>query len=103
MMRNGWNLAAIAIALLSLIANAARADGQRPAAAGTGEAVAWVHLAAGEHVRFRAAGKEFPALVGTALVKSDELVVPPGEFVVVKLRNGYLVKIDEESPCGTLL
>ena len=73
------------------------AEVARPAAAGTGEAVAWVHLRGGQHVSFRAAGKQFPAQVGTPLLRTDVLEVPAGEFVVVKLRNGYVVKIDEDT------
>ena len=58
---------------------AARAELLRPAAAGTGEFVAWVHLRGGAHVTFRAAGKQFPAQVGTPLLRSDVVEVPAGE------------------------
>lgn len=88
--------AMVTVVLLGL-ALPARAEVPRPAAAGTGEAVAWVHLRGGANVSFRAAGKQFPAQVGTALLRSDVLEVPAGEFVVVKLRNGYVVKIDEDT------
>lgn len=84
-------------AVLLCTAVAARAELPRPAAAGTGEFVAWVHLRGGAHVTFRAAGKQFPAQVGTPLLRSDVVEVPAGEFVVVKLRNGYVVKIDEDT------
>lgn len=89
-------LAIAGVALLGL-AGAARADPTRPAEAGTGEVVAWVYLRGGSHVSFRAAGKQFPAQVGTPLLRSDQLEVPSAEFVVVKLRNGYVVKIDEDT------
>ena len=89
--------ALVVVAVLLGLLGGARADAVRPAAAGTGEAVAWVHLRGGQHVTFRAAGKQFPAQVGTPLVRTDVLEVPAGEFVVVKLRNGYVVKIDEDT------
>ena len=88
---------AIFPAVLLGTAVAARAEVVRPAEAGTGEIVAWVHLRGGAHVTFRAAGKQFPVQVGTPLVRSDVVEVPTGEFVVVKLRNGYVVKIDEDT------
>lgn len=89
--------ALVVAAVLLGSAGGARADAVRPAAAGAGEAVAWVHLRGGQNVTFRAAGKEFPAQVGTPLLRTDVLAVPAGEFVVVKLRNGYVVKIDEDT------
>lgn len=92
-------LAILGAALLgvAVAGGSAVADAPRPAAAGTGEVVAWVHLRGGEHLTFRAAGKQFPVQVGTPLLRSDTLEVPAGEFVVVKLRNGYVVKIDEDT------
>lgn len=87
----------IVAAVLLAVSGAACADEPRPVEAGTGEIVAWVHLRGGEHVTFRAAGKQFPVRIGTPLVRSDVLEVPSGEFVVVKLRNAYLVKIDEDT------
>lgn len=89
--------ALVVAAVLLALASGACADAVRPAAAGTGEAVAWVHLRGGQNVSFRAAGKQFPAQVGTPLLRTDVLAVPAGEFVVVKLRNGYVVKIDEDT------
>ena len=89
-------LAIAGVALLG-VAGQVRADQTRPADAGTGEVVAWVYLRGGSHVSFRAAGKKFPAQVGTPLLRSDLIEVPSSEFVVVKLRNGYVVKIDEDT------
>lgn len=93
----GKALALTGAALLGIAGGAARAEELRPAGAGTGEAVAWVYLRGGSHVNVRAAGKLFPVQVGTPLLRSDQLEVPASEFVVVRLRNGYVVKIDEET------
>ena len=88
----GAVILAVAVGASPLVAEPAR-----PAAAGSGELVDWVHLLSGQHATFRAAGKQFPLQVGTPLLRSDTIEVPAGEFVVVKLHNGYVVKIDEDT------
>ncbi|HEX2573796.1 MAG TPA: hypothetical protein VH877_29875 [Polyangia bacterium] len=68
----------------------------RPPAAGTGPVAARVHLCGGTGSIVRASQTEFPAVPGLPLLRSDELRVPPSEFLVVALDNGYLVRIDED-------
>ena len=87
--------AAIAAAVL-LVASAAQAKDQRPLGAGSGRVVAHVALLGGPDCTVQANGKGFPATKGFPLIRSDELVVPPGEFMVVNLTNGYLVRVDED-------
>lgn len=72
------------------------AEVARPADTGTGPAVARVHLRGGTACQIRAAGKTFAAQVGLPLLASDEMLVPVGEFLVVSLSNGHLVRIDED-------
>src|SRR5262245_16939089 len=67
----------------------AAADAGRPPGAGAGEVVATVHLAGGEGARIRAGAVAFPARPGATLLRTDEMLVPPGEFLVVRLGNGY--------------
>jgi hypothetical protein len=86
-------LAGGAIALWCAVA---AATPQRPAGAPAGDAVAEVHLRIGSGATLRASGKEYAAVPGTALLRSDELIVPAGQVVVVKLRNGYLIRIDDD-------
>jgi len=68
----------------------------RPASAPSGEVVAEVQLRIGAGSTFRAGGHAFPAAPGVALLRTDELVVPAGQVLVVKLRNGYLVRLDDD-------
>jgi hypothetical protein len=68
----------------------------RPPAAGAGPVVARVHLCGGTGSIVRAGQTEFPAAPALPLLRSDELRVPPSEFLVVALDNGYLVRIDED-------
>jgi hypothetical protein len=68
----------------------------RPPAAGSGPVVARVHLCGGTGSLVRAGQTEFPAAPGLPLLRTDELRVPPSEFLVVALDNGYLVRIDED-------
>lgn len=70
----------------------------RPPGAGSGEPAARVRLRGGTGAHVKAeTGLEFPALAGTVLLRSDLLVVPSGEFLVVLIvGNGYLVRIDED-------
>jgi hypothetical protein len=81
---------------ISLSGHAARADVARPAGAGNGAVVGKVHLLGGAKCEIRASGKSFPAAIGFPLLESDELVIPVGEFMIVALTNGHVVRIDED-------
>lgn len=81
---------------LGLFADVAAAEVTRPPGAGTGAVVGKVHLLGGTGSRIRAGGKSFSASVGLPLLASDEMVVPIGEFLLVALSNGHLVRIDED-------
>jgi hypothetical protein len=76
----------------SVPANAAA----RPQGAGTGEAVAHVHVVDGDATVKAANGLTFRAAPGVPLLRYDEITAPGGGFVVLRLRNNYLVRIDEE-------
>jgi hypothetical protein len=58
--------------------------------------VARVHLLGGTGSRVRAGSVEFAAQAGLPLIPSDEISTSPGEFLVLALTNGYLVRIDED-------
>jgi hypothetical protein len=87
--------AAISLALL-LSAATVMAAPQRPAGAPTGELAAEVHMRIGAGAILRAGGRTYPATPGTALLRNDELVVPAGQLLVVRLNNGYLVRLDDD-------
>ena len=73
---------------------APNAPAPAPAPAAT---TARVELLGGSGVKLRSSGRESAATVGAALAPGDEIVVPKGEFLVVRLGNGYLVKVDEDT------
>lgn len=70
--------------------------GGRPPGAPAEPVVAHVHLTGGSGARVRAGGAEFPAQPNLPLTPEDEISTPPGEFLVLTLKNGYLVRIDED-------
>lgn len=81
---------------IGLFGDVALADVARPPGTGTGPVVGKVHLLGGTTSQIRASGKSFSASIGLPLLASDELIVPVGEFLVVALSNGHLVRIDED-------
>lgn len=81
---------------LSLFAGVADADVARPPGTGTGPVVGKVHLLGGKGCQITASGKSFPAAIGLPLLASDEMAIPVGEFLLVALGNGHLVRIDED-------
>jgi hypothetical protein len=68
----------------------------RPEGAGTGETVGHVYLVQGDATVKAANGHAFQAASGLPLLRTDEITAPSGGFVVLRLRNDYLVRIDEE-------
>ncbi|HEX2573973.1 MAG TPA: hypothetical protein VH877_30775 [Polyangia bacterium] len=69
----------------------------RPPGAGQGDTAARAYLRGGERSRIKAeTGVEFPPLPGMPLLRTDQLVVPGGEFLLLRLGNGHLVRIDED-------
>lgn len=82
--------------VLCASAQPASADVARPPGTGTAPVAGRIHLCGGAGARIKVGRTEFAPLVGMPLLKSDELVVPLGEFLVVALGNGYLVRIDED-------
>jgi hypothetical protein len=88
-------LSSLALFVCSLVANA-RGDSGRPPGVPAGPVVARVHLRSGISSRIRVDSVEFPAETGTALTPNDEISTPPGEFLILSLTNGYLVRIDED-------
>jgi hypothetical protein len=68
----------------------------RPEGTGSGEAAAHVHLVSGGVGVKAQNGKTFRAVPGVPLLGTDELTVDPGGFMVLRLRNDYLVRLDEE-------
>src|SRR4051812_47609186 len=99
--RRSMGLGAALVWFLALLygtfcTSADAAEVQRPPGAEAGTAVAHVHLLGGSGSQVRSKGQTFAAAVGLPLIQSDELVVPMGEFVLVALGNGHLVRIDED-------
>jgi len=77
-------------------ANGGEAAGVRPKEAGpVRDGVGSVLLSEGE-AQVLAAGKSFPAQKGFALDRSDELAVSLGGLLLVRLDNGYVVRVDED-------
>lgn len=70
--------------------------GGRPPGVPSDPVVARVHLLGGSGSRIRAGSVEFPAQAALPLTPQDEISTPPGEFLVLALKNGYLVRIDED-------
>ncbi|MBW1871197.1 MAG: hypothetical protein JRJ19_03980, partial [Deltaproteobacteria bacterium] len=68
----------------------------RPSAAGTGQAKAFIHLVDGKAQVKSANGFSFEAKPGLVLLKTDEVRAADDGFVVLRLPNGYLVRIDAE-------
>ena len=83
-------------AAICLLAAAAQAEDTRPPGAGTGKVVGHIASLGGSGSHVIAGGKSYAATVGFPLLRSDQLAVPPGEFLVVGLANGYLVRVDED-------
>ncbi|MCA9720393.1 MAG: hypothetical protein H6713_20380 [Myxococcales bacterium] len=68
----------------------------RPAQASQGDAVAYVELVAGD-VRVRDRNNEtFPAQVGLPILEDDVFVTSDDAYLIAELRNGYLVRVDED-------
>ena len=88
-------LALLTLLLSSLIARVSEGDG-RPPGVPSDPVVARVHLLGGNGARVRAGSVEFPAQAALPLTPDDEISTPPGEFLVLTLKNGYLVRIDED-------
>lgn len=91
--------AAVAVLLLSIWcckASEAGPAGVRPPEAGPlRDGVAHVLLVEGD-ARVHAAGGQFAARKGFRLDRSDELEVGLGGLLLVELKNGYLVRVDED-------
>lgn len=66
----------------------------RPAAAGSGDARAFVQLVKGPARIRTAAGFTFDAKPGVPLLIGDEIESPAGGLVVLRLANDYLVRVD---------
>src|SRR4029077_16954357 len=86
-------LGAVWVGVFMCLAVAAHAEVTRPPGTGTGPVVARVHLRGGPGCQIRSSGHAFPAVPGLPLLKEDEMIVPVGEFLVVALGNGHLVRI----------
>jgi hypothetical protein len=76
----------------------AAADEPRPAGTGHEAPVAHVHMVGGRAIQIRpAAGKAFSPRVTQPLFRSDQLVVPASEFLLVHITgNNHLVRIDDD-------
>ncbi|HEX2569952.1 MAG TPA: AgmX/PglI C-terminal domain-containing protein [Polyangia bacterium] len=88
-------LSLVALFACGLVAHVAQGGG-RPPGVPADPVVARVHLTSGKGARVRAGQVEFPAPAGLPLTPQDEISTPPGEFLVLALNNGYLVRIDED-------
>jgi len=71
-------------------------EGTRPAGTGTEEQAAYVLMVKGAVAVSTQVGKEFAAQVGQGLYRSDTLRTGAGAFLVIKLQNNYLVRLDEQ-------
>ncbi len=91
-------LGLLVVAGWAVATGVARADAPRPANTGTGEALAKVHLVGGAGVRIKAAvGTPFLPRPTMGLLRTDTVVVPASEFVIVHLTaNNHLVRIDDD-------
>ncbi|HCF59898.1 MAG TPA: hypothetical protein DFS52_18135, partial [Myxococcales bacterium] len=89
-------LAALLLSLWCCKASEAGPAGVRPPEAGPlRDGVAYVLLVEGD-ARVHAAGGQFAARKGFRLDRSDELEVGLGGLLLVELKNGYLVRVDED-------
>lgn len=88
----GWLLLCCAVPLV------ARGDVPRPAGTGTGELLAKVHLVGGTGTRIKpGAGNAFAPRPTMPILRTDTLVVPAGEFLIVHLvKNNHLVRVDDD-------
>lgn len=68
---------------------------KRPVGTGTGPVAAEVFRVKGP-ATVRAAGRTFPAVPGLPLFRGDEIAAPTGGYLLVRLTNGYLARVDEE-------
>ncbi|HUU01686.1 MAG TPA: hypothetical protein VM425_09615 [Myxococcota bacterium] len=67
---------------------------RRPAAAGNGEARAFVQVVSGPAKIRATSGFVFDAKPSLPLLIGDEIEAPADGFVVLRLTNGYLVRVD---------
>lgn len=81
--------------VLLLTSCSARGEERRPPGAAQGPAVADLVVVRGKG-QVRSAGAVFPAKEGLPLTAADELLVPVAGLMVVSLRNGHLVTVDED-------
>ena len=90
----------LTLALLLLVSwqlhSVAAVAAVRPQGAGTGDTVAHVHIVDGAATVKAANGFVFKAAPGIPLLRSDEITAPISGFVVLRLRNNFLVRIDED-------
>jgi hypothetical protein len=90
------------LALACQSSSGASSEAGRPAQAGQGEVVARVLLLEGTTQVTAANGFRFPARPGLPLVRTDLLeIAPGGGFLMLELvKNGYLVRLDEDTRLG---
>jgi hypothetical protein len=95
-MKSAVSLICAAFFLFGILAVATAQDAARPSQAGQGEVVASVCLLDGSAKVKAKNGHVFKAAPGMSLHRTDEVEAGSTGFVVLRLKNGYLVRIDEE-------